>query len=600
MEQNPMENRKPEKRHLLPVLVILAAALLLAGVLWWVLTPRGTPPAAAWPMDESQIPARLLTGDEGTRIVCLDWAGSSYCILGEPYRGSYDLQIVNLTDREGTEPARGFETQQVMSLEEYARFCSDWGLTQKYTAPGDYLVFSCRATGMPIVEAALGGVIYDGAGTATLCVWDRFSGSSADCVGYLIAVPAAREVQTVEVQPLYTRMEFNRLAGRNPLEGHHFSTEDNAPLAEACRLHSGNETLDGLVNAMLDAMAQQHTICVENDSGPGQGRPTAAHWDLIHSVARHDVAGEAVSYMAYGHRAYLLYTGGEETGYQFSEGWRGHDQMLLDLLRDYELLRPSQDCTVEITSSAGQVVISLGQASPVQRREIYTLDAETHLLLQVETEGGDYCGTDRFRYSEEDILLPLALKGSATEMQTAEKPLLYLYPREDTVLTVSLGFPERLTCTYPAYDAGWQVLARPDGSLTDLRTGRQLYALYWEGRCPIPAAPAEGFVVRGADTAAFLEEKLALLGLTEREAEEFIVYWLPRMQDNPYNLIRFATPAEIDAAMPLSFSTEPDSLIRVWMEYRPLAQPVEIPEQTLTSPARTGFTAVEWGGTELP
>ena len=44
---------------------------------------------------------------------------------------------------------------------------------------------------------------------------------------------------------------------------------------------------------------------------------------------------------------------------------------------------------------------------------------------------------------------------------------------------------------------------------------------------------SRGFVVRGSDTAAFLREKLAYMGLTPREYNEFIVYWLPRMQNNP-------------------------------------------------------------------
>ena len=55
--------------------------------------------------------------------------------------------------------------------------------------------------------------------------------------------------------------------------------------------------------------------------------------------------------------------------------------------------------------------------------------------------------------------------------------------------------------------------------------------------------------VKGTDVAEFLEDKLALLGLNEREAEEFIVYWLPKLQENKYNYIRFATMEEINENM---------------------------------------------------
>ena len=83
------------------------------------------------------------------------------------------------------------------------------------------------------------------------------------------------------------------------------------------------------------------------------------------------------------------------------------------------------------------------------------------------------------------------------------------------------------------------------------------------------------------------------------QAEEFIIYWLPRLEENEWNYIRFASRAEIDAEMPLEISPQPDSVIRVLMLYKPLAAPVEVREQTLTAPPRTGFTAVEWGGAEL-
>ena len=44
-----------------------------------------------------------------------------------------------------------------------------------------------------------------------------------------------------------------------------------------------------------------------------------------------------------------------------------------------------------------------------------------------------------------------------------------------------------------------------------------------------------GFVVEGKDTIKFLEEKLKQLGLTDKEADEFIIYWLPKLENNKYN-----------------------------------------------------------------
>lgn len=184
-----------------------------------------------------------------------------------------------------------------------------------------------------------------------------------------------------------------------------------------------------------------------------------------------------------------------------------------------------------------------------------------------------------------------------TETQ-AGKPIIYLYPTEETEVSVKVGKPENLTHTYPKYEDGWRVMAQPNGDLKDVK-GRSYYALYWEGIQPSKMGLTEGFIVKGSDTIAFLEEKLALLGLTEREAEEFIVYWLPRLEVNEYNLIRFETKVEIDENMPLYITPKPDTVIRVMMDHHPAKGTEKVePQQLPPPPKREGFVVVEWGGTQ--
>ncbi len=181
--------------------------------------------------------------------------------------------------------------------------------------------------------------------------------------------------------------------------------------------------------------------------------------------------------------------------------------------------------------------------------------------------------------------------------QMSAKPVIYLYPQTETEVTVKLDYSGTLTATYPKYGNGWTVTAAPDGTLTDDK-GVEYNYLYWEGEDSIEYDFSHGFVVAGPDTAAFLEDALARLGLTRREANEFIVYWLPLMEGNEYNLIAFQTDAYTDNAA-LAVSPAPDTVIRVFMAWRPIDAPIDIQPQQLTAPSREGFTLVEWGGAEV-
>jgi hypothetical protein len=181
-----------------------------------------------------------------------------------------------------------------------------------------------------------------------------------------------------------------------------------------------------------------------------------------------------------------------------------------------------------------------------------------------------------------------------------EKPIIYLYPEEVTDVLVELDFAGELTHTYPKYNGGWNVRAHPDGTLYD-NEGKEYYALYWEGESKQSYTLDEGFVIPGEETIVFLEKALEQLGLNRKEANEFIIYWLPQMEGNKYNLIHFSTTEYTENAK-LNITPKPDTLIRVMMVFKPIAGAVSIKEQNLSgmNTKRTGFTVVEWGGCRLP
>ena len=247
-----------------------------------------------------------------------------------------------------------------------------------------------------------------------------------------------------------------------------------------------------------------------------------------------------------------------------------------------------------------QVIWDDGQPEDTQRTTYYA-GIEAIVIPGEETDPpeldhtiyGDSMDADVWMFAEKVTFVPDETGG----IPTAAKPVIYLYPETETDVSVKLNYDGQLTCTYPAYENGWSVTAAPDGTLTD-KKGQTYNYLYWEGKTDVQYDFSSGFCVAGADTAAFLEDALEKLGLNRREANEFIVYWLPLMEENPWNLISFQTDAYTDHAE-LNISPAPDTLIRVFMAWKPLTQAAEIPAQNLTAPARSGFTVIEWGGSQI-
>ncbi|MGN0619887.1 MAG: immunoglobulin-like domain-containing protein [Ruminiclostridium sp.] len=221
----------------------------------------------------------------------------------------------------------------------------------------------------------------------------------------------------------------------------------------------------------------------------------------------------------------------------------------------------------------------------------------------------DYCVGDNIEvdysamYKSGDwdyLLYPTQIYPSSFQLDAnaSYKPVIYLYPEEKTEVSVQLDYNGKLTVTYPEYGEGWNVTALPDGTLYD-KDNNEYFYLFWEGKNNYSLEIDEGFCVKGEDTAKFLREKLELLGLNSREINDFIIFWLPFMQDNEYNLIKFQTEEYTDNAK-LLVTPAPDTQIRVFMTFTPSKSFVEIPEQKLTeAPERTGFTLVEWGGSVI-
>ena len=181
------------------------------------------------------------------------------------------------------------------------------------------------------------------------------------------------------------------------------------------------------------------------------------------------------------------------------------------------------------------------------------------------------------------------------------KPVIYLYPTTKQIVKLNIDYKGKFIVTYPEYNNGWNVTAYPDGKIVNNIDGKEYSYLFWEGIFDenVNYNQSAGFIVAGKDTANFLQNKLQEFGLTPKEYNEFIVYWLPQMLNNEFNLIHFATKAEYDDKAVLNITPKPDSVLRVFMTFKKLDNKISVFPQVIKPFVRTGFSVVEWGGTEI-
>ena len=178
---------------------------------------------------------------------------------------------------------------------------------------------------------------------------------------------------------------------------------------------------------------------------------------------------------------------------------------------------------------------------------------------------------------------------------TIDKPVLYLYPEKETNVKVYFENNNLLTTTYPKFRNSWNLRVLPDGSMYD-ENNNYYYALYWE---EIPTKIVDfstGFYVNSNNAIQFLEDKLSLIGLNDRERNEFIMYWLPILENNNHSLVYFELTDEKQENNKLIIEPTPDSLLRLTMHVKRVNKKVNIKQQKINTFERKGFIAVEWGG----
>lgn len=175
------------------------------------------------------------------------------------------------------------------------------------------------------------------------------------------------------------------------------------------------------------------------------------------------------------------------------------------------------------------------------------------------------------------------------------KPVIYLYPEKTSLVKVAVD--ASITKSEPLYpEGGWLVTAYPDGHL--IYQNQNYESLFWEGLGNgfYPDYKDRGFLVTQEKLLPTIKNHLSLLGLNKKERDDFLEFWTPKLPQTPYVRLTWLGTREMDILAPLFVEPQPQTRIRVFLEFEGLNKPKRLTPQKLTAVERKGFTLIEWGG----
>lgn len=280
----------------------------------------------------------------------------------------------------------------------------------------------------------------------------------------------------------------------------------------------------------------------------------------------------------------------------------------LQILEDKDGINPEERFIVVGTTSNGDKIFGLKDSQDIILKELYNNKSTYAHYYE-----GEVTQESKNKYSYQEFLdfHPLLYwqdpLGRWVEFKNERfdivaemcKPVIYLYPEKESRINVQVDPVDGFTKTIPEYSKnGWNVTAYPDGKIIDDVTGKTYDYLYWSGISFGQFRVDKGWVIKQDSLDSFFDEKLKILGMNEKEINDFKEYWVNRLTDSPYYRVSFLPRNIIDELAPLKISPEaPDFTLRVIMLVRGLDEYVEMPEQDLPpAPTRNGFAVVEWGG----
>ena len=218
----------------------------------------------------------------------------------------------------------------------------------------------------------------------------------------------------------------------------------------------------------------------------------------------------------------------------------------------------------------------------------------------IEMEPGNYyfefyeCASGFGGYHREEVEIQGQYKDFFFHYDSmVDKPNIYLYPEETIEVDVNIVFPHggRLRTSIPEYGDGWHITVEPSGIIDG-----QYDCLFYESLQPDYGQYEAGWVVAQGQLEGFFRDNMALTGFNQKEIDDFIEYWIPRLTEYPYYAIYPQYNDELEEMIKLEFSEQPTNLIRLIYSVRGLETGnLTLDEAVIPAFNRDGFTVAEWG-----
>ena len=173
------------------------------------------------------------------------------------------------------------------------------------------------------------------------------------------------------------------------------------------------------------------------------------------------------------------------------------------------------------------------------------------------------------------------------------KPNIYIYPTEKTQLEVKINFPMggNIITSIPEYGQGWNITVDTNGLIDNTYS-----YLFYESIQPDIWQVNYGWITKSDQLESFFRQNMSEYGFEGREIDDFIDYWIPKLDNQAFYSIYPQTERTINNVIKLNFSKQPDTMLRLFYVIKGHNQmPDELIEPTIESFERNGFAVTEWG-----